>query len=83
MPGPKRTDTERLGWHRSHMGHVESHCGRYFISPNYCGSTVVQDYKLGVAKGNRVAPLGGMHATQRDAKFCAEQHAMEAEADDA
>jgi len=53
-----------IKWKRSHEGFVDSHCGRWRISPLYCGCVNPQFYELR-DNGKKV---GSWYNTQADAK---------------
>jgi hypothetical protein len=59
-------------WKRAAGDHVESHCGRWRISPLYCGRTRPEAFVLW--DGERQL---GEFMNQRDAKVDAEERAQE------
>ncbi len=61
----------KVRWRPANNGFVESHCGRYQISPLYWGCTRPQVYELRV-DGEVVASYC---ANQREAKDCADDRA--------
>lgn len=56
-----------IRWKRARDGFVESHDGRWRISPLYCGCTRPQSFQLWKDNADR-----GWFSTQREAKAAAE-----------
>lgn len=50
-------------WKRANDGFVESHCGRWRITPLYCGCTRPQSYELWFDNQSK-----GWYSSQREAK---------------
>ena len=59
-------------WGRAKGGYVDSKCGRYNISPNYCGTTRPQDYKVWERIERKY--IANMEATITDAKDAVERY---------
>jgi hypothetical protein len=57
----------RFQWKRSTGDHVESHCGRWLITPIYGGLTRPESYQLWLD-----GKLFGSGQTQQDCKWLAE-----------
>lgn len=60
---------EKIKWQRSDEGYVDSHCGRFWMCPEFEGTTRAQSYHL--YELNVMTLQGesrGTHDTQRDAK---------------
>lgn len=64
--------TTTILWAKPRDGFVSSRCGRFTISPVYCGSTRPETYSLFYKSGTDERKLGDFHANQRDAKRCAQ-----------
>ena len=65
----------RIRWKRADDGFVESHCGRWWITPIYGGLTRPESYTL---LRNATGSVGGWKqtgtgSTQRECKMVAEQ----------
>jgi hypothetical protein len=63
---PARTSSACVRWRRSTGDYVESHCGRWWITPIYGGCTRPERYELRL--DNRVVGGGAsQHACKEDA----------------
>ncbi len=66
--------TQLPTWKRSHEGYVESHCGRYSVSPLYLGCETLQLFEAVFnPTGEKVTSCA---STQRAAKTACKWHAQ-------
>lgn len=68
----------KLLWHRSEEGYVHSHCGKFLISPLYCGCTTPQFYSVTMTNPYRGGPT--MCSSIKEAKVEAQAWADRLEA---
>lgn len=57
-----------IRWKRSHEDYVESHCGNWWITPNYWSCTRPQSFTLNRKVDGKWKAVDHHCATQRDAK---------------
>ena len=64
--------TTRIKWKRSQEGYVDSHCGRFEISPLYFSCVNPRSFKVEYVDGGERIVIASSKDSQRDAKRAAQ-----------